>query len=240
MMEGILDKPFRTAYEQIAILESRGLLVPDRDDAARTLLSCNYYTLVNGYKDMLLDPEASGSAHEDRYAEGSSFDQLKLIYALDRGFRSATMDALMRAEGVMKTSLIHAFCERFGGGDSYLSDGWECGIEFYRGPKEHYGDNLSRLRTTLRRLRGNSRHKEYIAHYIERYGCVPLWVLAPCLTFGDSAMFFDFQGDAVQNLGRACRDGDGLRDDRQARQLAGKAAVIGEVACYVLPYDWGL
>jgi hypothetical protein len=73
-------------------------------------------------------------------------------------------------------------------------------VDFYRGPKEHYVSNLSRLKNTLKNVRGNSRHKDYVQHYIDDYGNVPLWVLAPCLNFGDIAMFFDFQNDAVQNL----------------------------------------
>lgn len=195
-----MDKPFRSAEEQVDILESRGLKIADREDAVRTLLSWNYYTLVNGYKDMFLDPAKSREAHDDRYIEGAYFEQLKLAYALDRGFRSATMDVLMQAESVMKTSLVHAFCQKYGGGDSYLEEGWECGEDFYRGRKEDYVSNLSRLKNTLKNVRRNSRHKDYIQHYIDDYGNVPLWVLAPCLNFGDIAMFFDFQNDAVQNL----------------------------------------
>ena len=195
-----MEKPFCTAEEQVDILESRGLKITDHEDAVRTLLSWNYYTLVNGYKDMFLDRVKSHEAKDDRYVEGACFEQLKLAYALDRGFRSATMDVLMQAESVMKTSLVHAFCQKYGGGDSYLEDGWECGVEFYRGSKENYFSNLSRLKNTLKGVRENRRHKDYIQHYIDEYGNVPLWVLAPCLNFGDIAMFFDFQGDVVQNL----------------------------------------
>lgn len=195
-----MEKPFRTAEEQVDILESRGLKITDREDAVRTLLSWSYYTLVNGYKDMFLDPTKSREAHDDRYIEGAYFEQLKLAYALDRGLRSATIDVLMKAESVMKTSLVHAFCQKYGGGDSYLEEGWECGVNFYRGRKEDYVSNLSRLKDTLKKVRRNSRHKDYIQHYIDDYGNVPLWVLAPCLNFGDIAMFFDFQGDVVQNL----------------------------------------
>ena len=60
-----MEKPFRTAEEQVDILESRGLRIADRDDAVRTLLSWNYYTLVNGYKDMFLDPQKSREAKDD-------------------------------------------------------------------------------------------------------------------------------------------------------------------------------
>lgn len=222
LIGGLLEKPFRTAEEQVDILESRGLKITDRDDAVRTLLSWNYYTLVNGYKDMFLDPVKSREANDDRYIRGAYFEQLKLAYALDRGFRSVTMDVLMQAESVMKTSLIHAFCQKYGGGDSYLEEGWECGVDFYRGPKEHYVSNLSRLKNTLNKLRGNSRHKDYIQHYIDEYSNVPLWVLAPCLNFGDIAMLFDFQGDAVQNL--ACANvakagGKGQISPRKMREV---------------------
>ena len=49
------SKPFKTIEEQIAILESRGLIIDSRETARRFLTRNNYYSLVNGYKEFFLD-----------------------------------------------------------------------------------------------------------------------------------------------------------------------------------------
>lgn len=47
-MASTIDKPFKTYEEQIQILESRNVIIEDRDDAIRQLKEFSYYTLVNG------------------------------------------------------------------------------------------------------------------------------------------------------------------------------------------------
>ena len=44
-----------TSYEdQIRILKSRGLIIPDHQKAIEILSFENYYRLINGYKDLFL------------------------------------------------------------------------------------------------------------------------------------------------------------------------------------------
>lgn len=45
-----LQKPFKTVEEQIKILQSRGLIITNAEDAKAKLLNNNYYTVINGYK----------------------------------------------------------------------------------------------------------------------------------------------------------------------------------------------
>jgi len=45
-------KPFRMIHEQVALLQSRGLVVDDIAEAERFLLFENYYNVVNGYKEL--------------------------------------------------------------------------------------------------------------------------------------------------------------------------------------------
>ena len=50
MSEIIYDKPFKTYDEQIEILISRNINIPDPDFARMVLSSLSYYTIINGYK----------------------------------------------------------------------------------------------------------------------------------------------------------------------------------------------
>lgn len=42
-------KDFKTIDEQLALLRSRGLIIPNEEKARLYLLTNNYYNIVNGY-----------------------------------------------------------------------------------------------------------------------------------------------------------------------------------------------
>lgn len=190
-----MDKPFKSIDQQIDLLENRGMIVPDRNEARQVLLGTNYYNIINGYKDSFTVRTPKGEAFRD----GTTIIHMQLLYTMDAAFRNVTLSTLFRAESLMKSTLVHAFCEAYGGGDSYLEDHWYRPIEAYQKKRYDYEKNRDRLSDTLRHRRDNDRRKEYVQHYIDAYDCVPLWVLASTLSFGDVSMLFDFQLDKVQN-----------------------------------------
>ena len=108
---------------QVALLERRGLSFADKSRAEEFLLRENYYAVVNGYKDAFIDRQATNLAHDDRYAQGTSFEDLMLIYTFDKSLRAETIRVLLDAETCMKTDTIYAFCNVFRGADDYLVRG---------------------------------------------------------------------------------------------------------------------
>ena len=180
-------KPFRTIEEQIAILESRGVVFSDKEEAARFLLSQNYYSVVNAYKEAFLDKQASNLAEEDRYRNGLPFEALELVYTFDQTLRRHTLHVLLEAETTIKTALVYAFCSYYSGPDDYLDPASYCTkVEFKR--PENYTKGFIGLLSKLQGIRENRYHKQYISHYVKQHGCLPLWVAANCLTFGNLSM----------------------------------------------------
>ena len=190
-----MSKPFRSIDQQIELLESRGMAVPDKAEARQLLLGTNYYSIINGYKDSFIVQTPQGEAYRD----GTNIVHMQILYTMDAAFRHVTLSALFRAESLMKSTLVHAFCETYGGGDSYLQDTWYRPIEVYQKKRYDYEKNRSILSETLKKRRNNDRKKKYVQHYLDAHGCVPLWVLAPTLSFGETSVLFDFQVDKVQN-----------------------------------------
>lgn len=195
-------KPFKTVDEQVEILESRGITFVDKEDAAKFLLKENYYVVINGYKDAFLNKEASNLAHgEDRYESGTPFEYFKAIYSFDKALREETMRVLLEAETAMKTATVYAFCAVHGEIDDYLDPACYCEKQRYRN-KDYYTKGLIRLLSTLQNIRDNRPHKQYLSHYIKNHKCLPLWVAAKCMTFGNMSAFFDYQQQAVKT--KAC------------------------------------
>ena len=111
-------KPFKTVEEQVAILESRGLSMPQ--DAACALLGEDYYCVVNGYKEPFLDKEASAEAGHDVYAEGTGFGDLYSLFLFDRDLRNLTFKYLLKAEARVRSVAAYTFSEAYRELDAYL------------------------------------------------------------------------------------------------------------------------
>lgn len=194
-------KPFTDVTAQVSLLERRGLSFADRSRAEEFLLRENYYVVVNGYKDAFIDRQAANLAHDDRYALGTSFEDLMLVYTFDKSLRAETIRVLLDAEACMKTDTIYAFCDVFRGADDYLDPACYCPKSAYRN-QDYYTRGLIRLLSTLQSIRDNKPHKPYIKHYVDTYHCLPLWVASRCLTFGTMSAFFDYQKQSVKT--RTC------------------------------------
>lgn len=78
-------KPFKTHRQQLSILRSRGLNIKDGSKAMRILERENYYSLINGYKDLFLLKDSNNKVIEpERYITGTSFDEIYNLYCFDR------------------------------------------------------------------------------------------------------------------------------------------------------------
>lgn len=194
------EKPFLTINEQITLLESRDVIFLDKESAARFLLTENYYSVVNGYKDAFLDPDKTNQ-YVDAYKSGTYFEQIESLYYFDRSLRRITPGMLLDAEETMRTAVVYAFCEQNRDHDDYLDPAAYCESREYRS-KRDYSKNLIRLLSTLQGLSENKQHKKSIGHYIKKYRSVPLWVLSRCITFGSMSAFYDLQKLKVKQ--KAC------------------------------------
>lgn len=86
-------KPALTLSEQIDLLKSRGLEIPDRERAERYLQYISYYRLVAYGKPYQID---GGEDHT--FIPGTQFDAILRLYIFDRKLRLHIIDAIERIE----------------------------------------------------------------------------------------------------------------------------------------------
>lgn len=186
------DKVFHTFEELVDRLASRGVAV---DEHTRTVLMReSYYAVVNGYKDLFLDAEASNLAGEDRYRPGTAFDEVYRLHLLDRSLRSTLLPVLLVAETTLKTLIVHTFCEHFQERDSYLNkDNYDL-----RSQREYAVTDVIENLTRALEVKSGRHKKDFIDHYLSKHEHVPLWVLANFLTFGAVSKFFDALRESTQ------------------------------------------
>jgi|LSQX01.2.fsa_nt_gb abortive infection bacteriophage resistance protein len=99
-------KPATTYHQQIELLESRGLIILDKDKALDILSRLNYYTFTGYLHDFKIDGVA--------YKEGLTFEKVYQIIEFDRRFRNILLYTIETIENTLKTKISYNFAHSFG------------------------------------------------------------------------------------------------------------------------------
>lgn len=175
-------KPYKTVDEQIAILESRKMMIPDKGFARTVLTYENYYYVINGYK----APFISSTAPDDTYKDGTTFDELFALYSFDRKLREILFPDLLRIEHSVKAKIIDVFSSHHGHDHtSYLHPD-----SFNTNGFENFRRTNSLIFDMLKLIDKQRKVHDAVKHYMDSYNSVPLWVLSKVMTFGKLNSFF--------------------------------------------------
>ena len=168
-----MQKDFRTIDEQVEILQKKGLIVEDIDEAKEVLLRENYFFL-NGYRHLFMVSEKNRT-----FINGSTFRELYSLFLFDRYFRNIIFKNVLVIENQLKSILSYQLSKKYG----YKE-------KDYLNPKNFTNDHDKKRRVKdvlekmKRQIRINSLHHNATAHYANSYGYIPLWVLVKVLSFG--------------------------------------------------------
>lgn len=202
-------KEFKTIDQLVALLESRGVEIDM--DAAGAIRRESYYAIVNGYKSPFLDRAAMQSSPSDVYKPGTRFSEIYDLFLYDRDLRNVVFPYLTRAEAIIKNAVVYAFCERHPGPRDYLDRSNYVRADAMLVPPAFKGDTQAMHKANVDGLVNMFNRKmilrdstpPFVRHYLEKYSCVPLWVLQNDLTFGNIEHFYQLQERGVQNA--ACK-----------------------------------
>lgn len=152
-----------------------------------------YYSIIDGYKEPFLEPVVTKDDLSDRYKGNTSFDDIFALFTFDRSLRALTFRNLIKAEAIARTAIAYTFASAHRGQDAYLLQENYCSeqeyLEYNRS-NNSYADELSGLTSILKRTRDKS-DSDFISHYRNAHGSVPIWVLDNALTFGNIQHFFN-------------------------------------------------
>ena len=166
-------KPALTYDEQLSLLESRGLIVPDRQLAVRWLSRVSYYRF-SAYLYPYRVPDS------DHYKPGTTFDAIANIYNFDRQLRLKLLDAIQRIEVWLRTAVTYELAHR-------------CGpFGHLRRTAFRRGFDHKLFRKTLRDEHQRSK-EPFVQHYREKYtgeNHLPIWMATEVLTFGTLSVLY--------------------------------------------------
>lgn len=168
-----MAKSFKTLDEQIEILQRKGLIIENVEEAKDILLRENYFFL-SGYRLLFMESLAN-----KLFLPGASFFELYSMFQFDRHIRNIIFKNLLIIENNIKSITAYNLSKHYGiREDEYLN------------PRNFTSDKKRRkqvddlLRKMKRQIRINGGQHQATIHYIERYGYIPLWIAVKVLSFG--------------------------------------------------------
>lgn len=179
-------KSFKNLEEQINILKNKGVIISDEKSAKDKLLIGNFYNIINGYKTPFLV-----QISPEKYISGCTFEEIYELYNFDRNLRSIIFPAILNIENKLRSLIVYYFSEKYGESNYLTLDNFDlspiASPEVQLDRRKYILELITSINNSLSKAVGK---KEYITHYITKYGFVPLWVLVNDLTLGQLSKFY--------------------------------------------------
>lgn len=180
-------KPY-TVEQQIELLRRRGMVIADESAARHCLSNVSYYRL-RAYWLPFEEPAESPGDH--RFRQGTSFNDVRELYNLDRHLRLLVLDAIERFEVALRA-------------------GWAHALSLHAGAHAHLEPRLFRKEQVFLRMvkelteEFGKSEETFARHYWTTYGAPglpPIWASCELLTFG--CLSFCYSGLADPALRKA-------------------------------------
>jgi abortive infection bacteriophage resistance protein len=169
-------KPPLSVLEQIELLKSRGMVIPDEARAEHYLNTISYYRL-SGYMYPFL---ADKKLH--LYKKDVTFDDILNLYRFDRELRQLIFTTIEKIEIALRTQIINHFSKYFN--DPF----WYTNTTYFTDMKKHT-DLLKGIFDNINRSRSND---VFIKHFYNSYNdpYPPVWITFETLSMGQLSILY--------------------------------------------------
>lgn len=170
-------KPHLTFTQQIELLESKGLSIPNSTYAEKKLSCINYYRL-SAYFLPFQYPKSSEKA--DVFYDGSEFREIVSLYDFDAKLRRLVFGALEVIEVYIRTQVTYYHTQTYAPFGYLSQDNFDCESEFFE-----------KLKKNIKEESGRS-DEEFIAHFQDKYNStdLPLWSVVETLSLTTVSRLF--------------------------------------------------
>lgn len=173
------NKEFKTIDEQIQLLISRGLAIPDIKQAYDFLLHNNYYR-VSGYSLTLRS--------HDVFYNDTSFQNIIDIYNFDYKLRHIILLYIEIIEISFKSVYAYEFTKRYGATGHFNE-------KYFTDSKKH----SEIIKKAKIQQDARLRHEAYIKHFVDDLKQdIPLWAYVDLLTISDISFLYKISNNDVK------------------------------------------
>lgn len=184
-----MEKKFKTVDEQIYLLKNKKLNIKNENNARTMLLNNNYYYLINGYKDLFLDK----SKKTEIFLRKATLEEIYALYEFDRKIRITFLEYILLIERKIDTYISYEFSKKYGHRNYLIPENFNN----INKNKKLIIKFINDINLEISHQYKNS--NKMIQHYLNRYNCIPLWVLIRVLSFGKVSKFYSFMKQKEQN-----------------------------------------
>ena len=172
------EKVWLSFDEQADLLMKERGLIADRANLIRHLKEVGYYRL-SGYWYIFKRCNAAGAVDptDERFVEGTTFEEIWGLYTFDRQLRLVALDAIERVEIYFRTQLAYELAKETGA-FGYLDK-----RNLPRLNKDDYSNFVSHCKSEYARSR-----EPFVLHFKKKYGDAepmpPYWIMVNIMDFG--------------------------------------------------------
>ncbi|MDR2181144.1 MAG: Abi family protein [Treponema sp.] len=173
-------KPPLPVQEQINLLKSRGLRIPDEPKAIRYFQNISYYRLSGYMYPFLADVK------QHRYKEGAAFEDIFNLYRFDRELRLLVFSAIEKIEIAFRARIINQYST------VPHNPFWYTDSANFADPKKHAGF-LNTVTAYISRS-----NDVFIKHFYTTYSdpWPPIWVLFEILPMGQLSILYSITANS--------------------------------------------
>lgn len=158
-----------TLEEQLSILESRNLIISDKQEAVDILSRVNYYRL-SAYMLTL--------KCKDRFNEGTTFRDVYDLYEFDQRLRNSCLSIMESIEIAFRTHISYALSHKYG-------PTCYCDHRIFSNRRSH------ELLLRELKLAIDKSHEQFINHHKNKYDSqFPIWVVTEVASFSLLSRFY--------------------------------------------------
>lgn len=183
-------KPHKNYPELVKLLQSRGMIIPDRNRAQRKLSQIGYYRLSGFWYPCREFEPGNKNRRADNFQKDINFNDIIQLYLFDKKLRLLMMDAIERIETHLRSVIAH----EMGYHDplAYLSNSFinPAKIKFYDRRKKCVRNLFCEWLHRHNKNIYNSR-EECILHHKNNGKKIPFWVVIETWDFGTMSTYFD-------------------------------------------------
>ncbi|MBR3504761.1 MAG: Abi family protein [Clostridia bacterium] len=177
-------KPALSYEQQLDLLESRGMVISDREAALSALQSSNYYR-ISGYAFEFKTPGT------ENYEPGTEFAVVMALYELDSHLRNILLRYLEEIEISVRTRIAYFFSHEYGPYGHYMP--WNFASE----------NDFSEFEISCANAVNKNKNVQFIQHHIRKYSTpthcnIHLWALVEILSFSTISKFYSAIAPTVQ------------------------------------------
>lgn len=208
----MVDKEFKTLDEQIAILEGRGLQIPDKE-CAKSFLQRNNYYRISGYSLTLRT--------HDVFSKRATFQNIIDIYEFDQNLRHIILKYIEIIEVTFKSIYSYEFTKVYGA-TGYLDSTNFTNASVY--------NNIMQKAETQKKSR--LPHEAYLKHFInELHIDIPLWAFVDLLTISNISLMYKISPSAVK-ISVANSLGLKIRGDKLVERFMHQMTIIRNLCAH--------